>query len=131
MDSLTIVPDDFRSAGRRIRVATKRPLHSLSHKEFVSVWSSFAYLFPSLHPDEYDNDDGCWPQSLRRFAIEAWARADRGELSDEELYPSDAQWAGINDRFEEPMEDCQVRRWWLRVKFGDLAYSFGNRRWTD
>jgi len=32
---------------------------------------------------------------LRRFASEAWRRADAGELADEELYACDAQWAAL------------------------------------
>jgi hypothetical protein len=28
---------------------------------------------------------------LKRFAAEAWRRANAGELADEELYPSDTQ----------------------------------------
>jgi hypothetical protein len=35
---------------------------------------------------------------LRRFAAEAWRRADAGELADEELYACDAQWSGLYDR---------------------------------
>jgi len=35
---------------------------------------------------------------LRRFAAEAWRRAEAGELADEDLYPSDAQWVGLYDR---------------------------------
>ena len=35
---------------------------------------------------------------LRRFATEAWVRADAGELADDEFYPCEAQWCGIFDR---------------------------------
>jgi hypothetical protein len=33
-----------------------------------------------------------------RFIVEAWRRAESGELTEHELYPSDAQWAGLYDR---------------------------------
>ena len=45
-----------------------------------------AYLHPSLHPDGYESADSGWPRVLRRFAAEAWRRADAGELTDNELY---------------------------------------------
>lgn len=67
-------------------------------KDFVSAWYSVAYIFPGLHPDGYEDADSGWPRVLKRFAEEAWRRAGVGELTDEELYPSDAQWAGIYDR---------------------------------
>jgi hypothetical protein len=37
---------------------------------------------------------------LRRFAGEASRRAHVGELADEELYPCDAQWAGLLGGFK-------------------------------
>ena len=33
-----------------------------------------------------DSADSGWPRVLRRFAAEAWRRADTGELTDNELY---------------------------------------------
>ena len=45
-----------------------------------------AYLHPGLHPDGYESADSGWPRVLRRFAAEAWRRADAGELIDNELY---------------------------------------------
>ena len=39
-----------------------------------------AYLHPGLHPDGYESADSGWPRGLRRFAAEAWRRADAGEL---------------------------------------------------
>ncbi|WP_166443112.1 hypothetical protein [Phragmitibacter flavus] len=35
---------------------------------------------------------------MKPYAAEAWRRSERGELDDNELYPSDAQWAGLHDR---------------------------------
>lgn len=49
---------------------------------------------------------------LHRFAAEAWRRAGSGELSEEELYPVDAQWAGLYDRMNEREADeieCRFR----------------------
>ncbi len=57
-----------------------------------------------------------WPRALKRFAAEAWRRAGAGELSDEELYPCDAQWAGLYDRMIEWEEDG--RRFQIAVDHG-------------
>lgn len=58
---------------------------------------------------------------LGRFAAEAWRRADAGELSDEELYPGDAQWAGLYDRMIEREEDETVRRFQIADEHGAPA----------
>ena len=50
------------------------------------IASQCACLHPGLHPDGYDSADSGWPRVLRRFAAEAWRRADAGELTDNELY---------------------------------------------
>jgi hypothetical protein len=90
------VPNSMRDAGRQISLALSGP--PLPKDTFLKAWYALAYLFPGLHPDESDNPDGGWHPALRRFATEAWHRADKGELADDELYPSNAAWAGIADR---------------------------------
>jgi hypothetical protein len=47
---------------------------------------------------DFDVEDSGLPRVLKRFAAEAWRRAEAGELSDAELYPSDAAWSGLCDR---------------------------------
>ena len=47
---------------------------------------------------------------LKRFAAETWRRADAGELADDELYPSDAQWAGLYDRMHTHTDDETAHR---------------------
>jgi hypothetical protein len=69
-----------------------------------------AYLFPGLHPDDYEDTDRGWPHALRRLAAEAWHRAGDGQLSDDELYPSDAQWCGLYDRMNGHTPDETARR---------------------
>lgn len=79
--------------------------------DFLRTWSSIAYLFPGLHPDGFEETDSSWPRVLRRFAAEAWRRAEAGELDDSELYPSDAQWSGLCDQIKNPTPDeCHRRR---------------------
>ena len=75
--------------------------------------------FPSPHPDGYEDSDSGWPRALRRFAAEAWRRADAGELADEELYPSDAQWCGLYDRMHTHESDEIERRLALAAEHGE------------
>ena len=62
-----------------------------------------------------------WPRALRPFAAEAWRRAEAGELSDEELYPGDAQWAGLYDRMCEREDDETGRRFQIAADHGAPA----------
>ncbi|MCW5553340.1 MAG: hypothetical protein KIS67_14415 [Verrucomicrobiae bacterium] len=56
---------------------------------------------------------------LKRFAAEAWRRADAGELADEELYCSDAQWSGLYDRMHTHEPEETERRLALAFEHGD------------
>jgi hypothetical protein len=56
---------------------------------------------------------------LKRFAAEAWRRADAGELADEELYPSDAQWSGLYDQMFSHTADEMERRLALAADYGE------------
>jgi hypothetical protein len=49
----------------------------------------------------------------------AWRVAETGELADEELYPSDAQWSGIYDRMHTHEPDEMERRLALAADYGD------------
>lgn len=87
------------------------PLARIPFKTAAScAWSSVAYLFPGLHPDGFEAAGSGWLRPLRRLAAEAWRRAEAGQLADEELYPSDAQWAGICDRMTRPTPEEARRR---------------------
>ncbi len=55
---------------------------------------------------------------LKRFAAEAWRRADAGELADEELYPCDAQWSGLYDRMHTHSDAETARRVQLAADYG-------------
>ena len=63
-----------------------------------------------LHPDSYEDAESGWPRALKRFAAEAWRRADTGELADEELYCCDAPWSGLYDRMHSHEPDEMERR---------------------
>jgi len=60
------------------------------------------------------------PRALRRFAAEAWRRAEARELS--ALYPGDAQWAGLYDRMIEREEDETVRRFQIASDHGAVGF---------
>jgi hypothetical protein len=119
MKTFAHIPNSLRSAGRELRIAVARPLEQLSHEQFVRAWSVVAYLFPGLHPDGYEDVDSGWPRVLKSFAAEAWRRADAGELADEELYCSDAQWCGLYDRMHTHEPDEMERRLVLAADYGE------------
>ena len=60
------------------------------HQTFREGWSSLFFIAPGLHPDESGHEEGGWPVGWRCLGAEAFRRAETGELSDEELYPSQA-----------------------------------------
>jgi len=72
-----------------------------------------------LHPDGYESAGSRWPRVLRRFAAEAWRRAEIGELADDELYPSDAQWSGLYDRIHAHEPEEMERRLALAADYGE------------
>lgn len=121
MKSAIYVPDSLRSAGRQIRLALSAPMERASKSNFVMAWCSLAYLFPGLNPDGFDEADSGWSRAQKRFAAEAWRRAEAGELTDEELYPCDAQWSGIYDRMTSHTGKETARRSSLAAAFGKCA----------
>lgn len=62
------------------------------------IWHCIAYLNPGLHPDEIDNPEGGWPEPYIPYALAIWNLYNKGEINDDELYPTDAQWAGLCDQ---------------------------------
>ena len=110
MKTVIFIPDSLRVAGREMRIGFIDPAENLSHKQFVRSWAAMTYLFPGLHPEGYEDSESGWPRVLKRFAAEAWRRAEAGELADEELYCSDAQWCGLYDRMHTHNPDETQRR---------------------
>lgn len=96
--SSSAIPDNYPNACRTFQKALKHreKLHLLSKQEFIQGWHSLFYIAPGLHPDEWDNPDGGWPIGWKSFASEAFRRASLSELSDEELYPCEAQHAALS-----------------------------------
>jgi hypothetical protein len=88
-------------------------------KTNLRAWSSMAYLFPGLHPDGFAAADSGWPRGWQRFAAEAWRRAEAGEITEAELYPSDAQWCGLYDRTFPHTAAEMARRLALAADYGE------------
>jgi hypothetical protein len=107
---MNYIPKSAKDAGAQIRHALACPLDQLPESSFVRAWSSIAYLFPGLHPDGFEDAESGWPRVLRRFATEAWRRAEAGELDEAELYPADAQWSGLYDQIKNPTPEETTRR---------------------
>jgi hypothetical protein len=110
MSTFILIPSSLREAAQHLRVVGQKQPASLSKADFVRAWSAVAYLYPGLHPDGFDHPESGWPRVLKRLAEEAWRRADAGDLTDEELYPSDAQWAGLYDRMTSHTPEESARR---------------------
>jgi hypothetical protein len=100
-------------------IRAERKLHP--KPDFTRAWCAVAYAFPGLHPDGYEDAGSGWPRVLKRFAAEAWRRADAGELADEELYPCDAQWSGLYDRMHTHTDDETARRFQIAADYGARA----------
>jgi hypothetical protein len=82
-------------------------------------WQVHIFQMICLLPDGFEDADSGWPRVLKRFAAEAWRRADAGELADEELYPGDAQWSGLYDRIFPHTADEMERRLALAANYGE------------
>jgi hypothetical protein len=115
------IPDSVDTARRWVRSGLAPPAVSLSSGDFVRVWCSLFYLFPGLHPDGLGEPGDEWPGQFRALGAEAWRRAAAGEISEEQLYPSDAQWCGICDRMYRLTSDETERRMRLATAFGDSS----------
>ena len=114
MKSYIYIPNSLRSAGRHLRIALTDSLERLPKPTFVRAWCAMACLHPGLHPDGYESADSGWPRVLRRFAAEAWRRADAGELTNNELYCYQACKARIR---RERAEVERVAPWLFRDHF--------------
>lgn len=110
MKAFIYIPASFEAASCVLMRVSRRPLARLRKQTFLRAWHSIAYLHPGLHPDGWDVASSGWRRDLKHFAAEAWRRASKGRLAEEELYPSDAQWCGLFDRMSAPSAELRARR---------------------
>jgi len=99
----------------------RRALLALPTEEFLRGWHALLFLLPELHPNNArDHGEGVetvvatqlmspdfeelfttryarsgWPVALEHIGREAWRRYELDELSDEDLYCVEAQYAGL------------------------------------
>ncbi len=120
MNICTGIPSSSKEATSELESTLGLPLYSLSKDKFVRSWCAVSYLNPGLHPDGFDEADSGWRESLKPYAIEAWRRNDLGELSDNEMYPSDAAWAVLYDQMHTHTDDEMTRRLELKTGFATV-----------
>jgi len=120
MNLCVFIPKSNESAMRELNSTSGLPIEVLTKAQFVRAWCALCYLNPSLHPDDFDAPDSGWPENSERYAIEAWRRLEAGELADEELYPSDATWAGLYDQMHTHTSQETARRMELAAQFGGV-----------
>ena|SRR5690625_3114565 len=94
---MKLIPDSLDTAKTFLAEVIDKNPRSLPKQTFILTWNAICYLNPSLHPDGCGDSDSGWPAELRPFATEAWRRFKSGTISEDELYPADATWAGIYD----------------------------------
>lgn len=118
MNSCICIPNSVESATHELAYTIGIPLESLSKLEFVRAWCALSYLNPGLHPDGFEEPDSGWPENLKRYAVEAWRREEMGELAGEEVYPSDATWAGLYDQMHTHTHQETIRRLEFAEQYG-------------
>ena len=67
-------------------VLSANSLSELDKDTFLKGWKAFAFLYPGLHPDDFDAEDSGWTEDLMPLAEEAFRRYESGLISDEEMY---------------------------------------------
>lgn len=90
-----LLPKDEDDARTRLAALTSADISSAGRALFLRGWHALFWLFPGLHPDGFDEDWEGQFEAYRPLAAEAFKRAEAGELSDDELYPSDAAQARL------------------------------------
>ena len=94
-----LIPTSSEDAHSRLGAAVTLGIKEASTEVFLKAWWALCWLNPGSHPDDYE----CWDSSIwREIAEEAFSRADKGEISDRELYPAEA----THDRISIEREKC-------------------------
>jgi hypothetical protein len=94
-EDLGLIPIDEDDARARLAALTSTDISSAGRALFLRGWHALFWLFPGLHPDGFDEDWESEFEMYRPLAAEAFKRAEAGELTDDELYPTDAAQARL------------------------------------
>lgn len=88
-----LIPNSYVEACECFReiLRSRRRLQRLNRVDFLQGWRSLFYIAPGLHPDEFANSEGGWPEHWEVFAQEAFRRSVLAEISESDLYPMEAQ----------------------------------------
>lgn len=97
MKEQAFIPRSSAEAEKTLAALLKSKLGEMSTAELIKVWCAAAYLYPGIHPDDYDESSNDWPKDAKAIAGEVWRRYDKHEIDDEDVYQSDAAWAGVYD----------------------------------
>jgi hypothetical protein len=127
MTTLHTSPQSETQALQWLLPILDQPVHELPAETFKQAWAAVFYLYGGLHPDDvadhgdqlitaYDGPEeyraldarlvvpryvqSGWPVALAPLAEEAWRRHEQAQLTDEELYCSEAQQAGFVERMK-------------------------------
>ena len=123
--SSNLIPSNEQQALQWLLPTLDQPVQQLPAEAFKQAWAAVFYLYGGLHPDDatdhgaqlitaYDGPEeyraldarlvvprylqSGWPVVLARLAQEAWRRHELAQLTDDELYCSEAQQAGFMAR---------------------------------
>jgi hypothetical protein len=125
--SSNLIPTNEQQALQLLLPTLDQPVQLLPAEAFKQAWAAVFYLYGGLHPDEatdhgaqlitaYDGQEeyraldarlvvpryvqSGWPVVLAPLAQEAWRRHELAQLTDDELYCSEAQHAGFMERMK-------------------------------
>lgn len=122
-----LIPSNEQQALHWLLPTLDQPVQQLTTEAFKQAWAAVFYLYGGLHPDDaidhgdqmitaYDGPEqyraldarlvvpryvqSGWPVVLAPLAQEAWRRHELTQLTDDELYCSEAQHAGFMERMK-------------------------------
>lgn len=95
-----LIPNSYVEACECFReiLRSRHRLHRLSRVDFLRGWWSLFYIAPGLHPDEFANLEGGWPEFWVVFAQEAFRRFVLAEIGESDLYPMAVQQLALGHR---------------------------------
>ncbi|HMQ76531.1 MAG TPA: hypothetical protein PKE21_10100 [Flavobacteriales bacterium] len=123
--SSNFIPSNEQQALQWLLPTLDQPVQQLPAEALKQAWAAVFFLYGGLHPDDATNHgdqlitayDGPavyraldqrlvvpryvqsgWPVALAPLAEEAWHRHQLAQLTDDELYCSEAQHVGLKER---------------------------------
>jgi hypothetical protein len=67
---------------------TYEGLKNIQTNVFIQIWHDLFLRYPGLHPNDLYKSKNEWPPELKPWAIEAFNRYKKGEMSKKKMYPS-------------------------------------------